>query len=297
MTKRTRLAKNLPIAAAAVAALAVGIGHVPRLRAQDPAAKPLAFEVVSIQKVELPPGQMVFQMRGSEPIQLRSQGNRFTLRRHTLSDLIIKAYDVQDYQIAGIPNWGKAGQDLYDIFAKSEGEEAPSSDQLQQMLQTMLADRFQLKLHRETRELPLYYLVVGKSGLKIKEVPPEPPPTPAPAGTPASVPAQALTRPREMTTFNSTDAPSKPRMITGKIGGLVRLIALFLDRPLIDKTGLTGTYEYPWQADEMQQEMRESGKPAPSVFPTVERLGLKLDAVKGPLPLLVIDHVEKPSAN
>lgn len=156
--------------------LAIGILTAPWLRAQEMSGKPRTFEVVSIQKVELPPGQMVFQFMDSDPAnrKLRSVGNRFTIRRHTLSDLIVKAYGVEDYQIAGLPNWGKAGQDLYDIFAKSEGDEAPSSDELQLMLQTMLADRFQLKLHRETRDLPLYYLVVAKNGLKIKEVPPDP---------------------------------------------------------------------------------------------------------------------------
>jgi len=178
--------------------------NVPWLRAQETSGKPLAIEVVSIQKVELPPGQMVFQFMDSDPAnrKLRSVGNRFTLRRHTLSDLSVKAYGVEDYQIAGLPNWGKVGQDLYDIFAKSEGEEAPGSDELQLMLQTMLADRFQLKLHRETRDLPLYYLVVGKNGLKIREVPPDS--TPAATDTAGALESSPRRKPSESESFENS---------------------------------------------------------------------------------------------
>lgn len=288
--------KKLLLAAAIAGPLVIWIVNASWLRAQEPPAKPLSFEVVSIKRVFLPPGQAVFQLRNSDPSKrkLTSVGNRFTLRTFTLNDLIVNAYDVEDYQIIGLPAWGKPNEEYYDVFAKSEGEAAPTSDQLRLMLQTLLADRFQLKVHRESRELPQYYLVTGKNGLKMKEIAGEtqPPAQPQPA-TQAARPTGA--RPVD-TAFSATGA-SEGRVITGGIGGLIRLISLYLDHPLIDKTGLTGTYEYTWESQALLEEMKESGRPAPSIFATVERLGLKLEARKGPMEVLVIDRAERPSEN
>jgi uncharacterized protein (TIGR03435 family) len=288
--------KKLLLAAAIAGSLAVGIVNAPWLRAQEPHTKPLAFEVVSIKRVILPPGQTIFQLRNSDPSKrnLTSVGNRFTLRRFTLNDLIVNAYDVEAYQILGLPAWGKPGEEIYDVIAKAEGEASPTSNQLRLMLQTLLADRFQLKLHRETRELPLYYLVTGKNGLKMKEIagetqPPAPPQPATKAGRSAAV------RPVD-STFGATGA-AEGRVIKGGIGGLIMLISLYLDHPLIDKTGLTGTYEYTWEQQALLDEIKESGRPAPSIFQTVERLGLKLEARKGPLEVLVIDRAERPSEN
>src|SRR5580698_6214100 len=106
------------------------------------------------------------------------------------------------------------------------------------MLQTMLADRFQLKVHRETRDMPVYYLVVGKKGLKMKV-----------AVSADAVPAkekqasQEAPAPVQVRPLGTT---ASGRVIQGGMGGFVMLVSMFLDRPVIDKTGLTGTYEYVW---------------------------------------------------
>ncbi len=93
-------------------------------------------------------------------------GNRFNEEFASLDDLIMDAYKVKRFQIAGLPSWGDTGQDVYDVEAKVEGDH-PTLDQARRMLQTLLADRFQLKLHHEQRELPVYALVPGKNGSKL----------------------------------------------------------------------------------------------------------------------------------
>jgi uncharacterized protein (TIGR03435 family) len=145
----------------------------------------------------------------------------------------------------------------------------------------MLADRFQLKVHRETRDLPLYYLVVGKNGLKMKSV------DPASAPPSRQAPDHAI---------KSVVTAPAGRVIQGGMGGFVQLISLFLDHPVIDRTALTGTYEYLWSSQDLLEELRE-GTPAPSIFQTVQQVGLKLEASKGPVDVLVVDHVDKPSEN
>ena len=282
----------LAAAGLAVAAgpLALGVVNVPWLRAQPPSDQPLAFEVVSIKKVVLPPGKAIFHFRGTDVASraLKPAGNRFAERMVTLSDLVIAAYDVDDYQISGLPNWALPNQDLYDLDARSEGEAAPTSDQLRLMLRTMLADRFQLKVHRETRDLPVYYLAVGKNGLKMKEVVPDDGPPAGEKQGSKDVPASVPVRP--------AGDPSAGRVIQGGIGGFLQLISIFLDHPVIDKTGLTGKYEYVWASQDLLEELRQ-GKPAPSIFATVQQFGLRLDATKGPVDVLFVDHAEKPSAN
>jgi uncharacterized protein (TIGR03435 family) len=180
-----------------------------------------AFEVVSVKRVVLPPGQMIFHFSDKATRKLQTTGNRLTLRRFTLSDLILWAYDLDDYQILGLPAWGKPGQELYDVDAKTEGDTSPPPDQLRLMLQTMLADRFQLKVHRESRELPLYYLVIGKNGLKMKEVVPDPAPgeTSAAGGRGAAAPMAS----RPATTYSKTTDGSDERVLKGGMSGLVRL--------------------------------------------------------------------------
>ncbi len=273
-----------------VVSVLTGLGFISAcwLHTQVRADKPLAFEVVSIKKATLPQGATgIFYFRNADPTQrsLKASGNRFNRRRATLNDLIVDAYDVNDYQILGLPKWGLPNNDLYDIDARSEGDAVPSSDQLREMLRTMLADRFQLKLHKETREFPVYFLAVGKGGVKLKEVPPE---------DPNKEKQQASGATRPVRSFDSTANPAP--VLRGKIGDIVQLASNFLDHPLIDKTGLTARYEFVWNEQELREEAR-SGKPAPSIFPMMRQFGLNLQATKAPINVVVIDKAEKPSQN
>ena len=94
-------------------------------------------------------------------------GNRFREVVVSLADLIMDAYKVRKYQIIGLPAWGDSGSDYYDLEAKVPGDATPTVDEARRMLQSLLADRFQLRIHHETRELPVYALVIGKKGIKL----------------------------------------------------------------------------------------------------------------------------------
>jgi uncharacterized protein (TIGR03435 family) len=218
------------------------------------AQTPLAFEAASIRSSS----GGVFSIPGGAHL-FRISGNRVVENAVTLTDLIADAYDVKPHQISGQLRAGE----FFDLAATTGGEGTPTPAQIRLMLQTLLADRFQLKLHRETRNLPIYELTIGKNGPKLKEVASDP------------------------------KAPSFDSM-----GLLDAFISNFLDRPLVDKTGLTGEhYQYNWDQTELFEELKQ-GKPVPSIFSAVQdQLGLKLEPKNALTDFLVVDHSEKPSAN
>jgi uncharacterized protein (TIGR03435 family) len=205
------------------------------------------------------------------------------------------AYSVRRYQISGLPDWGDSGHDVYDIAATIEGDRAPTPTQVRQMLQTLLADRFQLKLHKETRELPFFALVPAKSGLKLTLVP------------------QEDGKPLVLTCGGSGgEGPSVETVAFHRSWErMPELLSLNSDRPVIDKTGLKGLYctrdgQDPAMAvmSSLGNSSRGRGGPNPnaddpaSIFTVLEqKLGLRLEPQKGPLEILVIDHVARPTVN
>jgi len=222
-------------------------------------------------------------------------GSRVTVVDYMLSSLILEAYKVKLYQIAGAPDWMGGGSsfsdivarsrsaDSYDISAKAEGDAALTRDQARLILQAVLADRFQLKVHRETKDLPVYALVLGKNGPKLKESAPDAKPGAGYNSGPGGV---------RMTNWKTTT--------TQFAAGL----SLQADRPVVDKTGLTGFYDIAleWSRDDGQHSAlgvpRETDDAGPSLFTAVqEQLGLKLETARAPIEVLVIDHAEKPSEN
>ena len=244
-----------------------------------------AFEVASIKPHPIPPGQFFFRMAKlpGPPIP-QAVGNRFTLDVITLQELIMQAYGVMDYQILGMADWVKSPSgEHYDLAAKVEGEGTPTVDQLRAMLQNLLADRFQLKLHREKKELPVLALVVAKNPPKLRQL------SEAERAA-AEAPRPAGPRPTQ-----------NPSSMTATIDPmLIRLLANFVDRPIIDHTGLKGTYEFAnldWR--QLGQEHREDpvGGQASLFAALQEQLGLKLEPRKDLVDVVVIDHADKPSAN
>ncbi len=228
------------------------------VRSQAPAK--LEFEVASIK-----PSATV----GSFTIDF-PPGGRFSARNLTVAILLRTAYLVQDYQILGGPNWmNSAG---FDIEARaSAGTGEPPRDQVLKMIQALLAERFHLGLHGETRQLPVYNLVVGKTGSKLK-----------PAESNAA-PARTL-KMGELST-------QKMSMAT-----LANLLAFDLKRPVKDETGLHGEFAFTLEWTLGLGESDTGQLSRPSLFTAVqEQLGLKLEAAKGPVEILVIDHLEKPS--
>ena len=199
--------------------------------------------------------------------------------------LLKTAYQVEDFQILGAPGW--LDSDRFDIEAKAVGD--PPRSQVLLMLQSLLADRFKLALHRETRELPVYELMLAKSGPKFKEKPCVGQPGP-------DNPCGGFTG-------------SLRGMLVGRVvptRELAEALATLLNRSVLDKTGLTGNYDFDlnWTPDGAT--IRGPGDPdapppdpnGPSIFTAVqEQLGLELKSAKGPVEVLVIDHAEKPDAN
>lgn len=248
------------------------------LRAQSGA--PLAFEVASVKGHPIREG---FVRRAQSttlqcpPFHCGISGNRFSEEMASLADLIMDAYSVRRYQIASLPDWGDSGHDVYDIAAKVEGDRPPSPDQVRRMLQTLLADRFQLKLHHETKDLPFFALVVAKHGPKLKSC--------------------GVEGASEMDTFHR----SWERM--------AEILSMSADRPVVDKTGLQGTFCTRDGQDPAMVVLEElgvgsrgvkAGKEASgsSIFTALEeKLGLKLEPQKGPVEVLVIDWVARPSVN
>ncbi len=240
-----------------------------------------AFEIVSVKRHEMPAGQVVFRFATAPGgRRLEVKGNRFTEGIATVQDLLIDAYGVKDYQIFGLPDWAKSpAGEHFDIDARVADDSAPASAQLQLMLQALLADRFQLKLHRETRQLPVYALVIGEKGSKLREVSEE----------------EVKAQPR-YTTMPTT----RPPRIMSTITSFMNLLTLYVDRPVVDRTGLTGSYEFAnldWP--QFAQEKRTDPLSAQaSVLEAVQdQLGLKLEPRKDSTEVLVLDHVERPSAN
>jgi uncharacterized protein (TIGR03435 family) len=220
-------------------------------------------------------------------------GNRFTEETASLMDLSGDAYGVRRFHIFGLPDWGDSGHDVYDIDARIAGGRTPALEEARVMLQTLLADRFHLKLHRETKDLPIYALVVPKNGSKL---------------TPSKDGCKIL--------GVGGDALVKDALAVQKWAGVEQALSRFADRPIIDKTGFDATYyctsdgQYPF---EMLRDLPTGGgargdfQPAstspddstgPSIFTLVrDKWGLKLEPQKAPLDVLVIDHVERPTDN
>jgi uncharacterized protein (TIGR03435 family) len=219
----------------------------------QPATARPAFEVASV-KPSAP---------GSSGGGITPGPDGLTARNVTLLFCIRIAYDVQEYQVSG-PGW--LNNDQYDIAAKTG---APvSQDQLRLMLQTLLADRFRLVLHHETRPRTVFTLVVGKDGTKLHEATGE-----GGGGTTADIGHLAFKG--------------------ASMSALARRLSQQLHEPVSDMTGLKGLYDFTldWQQDD--------NVPGTSLFTAVqEQLGLKLEAKKTQIEVLIIDHAEKiPIAN
>jgi uncharacterized protein (TIGR03435 family) len=225
-----------------------------------------------------------------------------------LNMLIMRAYGVHMFQIAGGPPWAES--DRYAIDATAPGN--PGHDQIFLMLQSLLEERFQLKIHREKRELPVFDLVIARSGPKLPATKDghctDADPIPEPYGQRMAPPGTVPLPPARCGGLNVMLAGQGPRMYGGKIptSEIARMLMVLLDRIVVDKTALTGLYDV--QLDFMADENTPHLPPpppgtntdgmSPQIFAALlEQLGLRLEAAKGPVDVLVIDHVERPSAN
>lgn len=223
-------------------------------------------------------------------------GDRYDLKCVKVRYLIQSAYGVRDFQVRGGPKW--IGSTQYDIAVKmaspagaeksigelTDSERRTKGNQLKAMLQTLLAARFQLKVHRETKQSPVLLLNVMKGGSRIKE--------------------------------QSGDISGGLNVGTGFLAGertgisfLVQALSQITGRPVVDQTGMTGKYnfELKWTPDQsapnnvMGELVQSAGAPDPDRPPLFaalqEQLGLRLSSGRGPVEMVVVDRVEQPAAN
>ena len=237
-------------------------------------AQPLKFEVASIR---LHTGLLI--MSGG----INISGSRVDIPASSLSALIASAYDLKPYQLEGGTEWMRS--DLYDISAEAPAGTVPTEQQAKQMLQKLLAERFQVKLHPETREKAVYALTVGKSGPKLKENPAGP----------------------GIAKFNRKGRDVEIVFMGTPIDSLIAQLPRMpgVDRPVLDVTGLRGKYDFTFSLTDVQLGMKveQNGIPAAdsesaSVFTALQdQLGLRLEPRKAPIPVFVIDRAERPSEN
>jgi len=301
VAQKMNLGRKLLLGAVGLAAVAMpivlGLAHTAQLLAQshaeDAAASLPKFEVATVKPTKEDEGRMMFRFL-PDGVQIAGMPAQQLLRT---------AFGVQEDRLLGVPSWAKS--DRYDIDAKVDASDAPkleglTPEQRQAMMLPLLTDRFNLKYHHETRELPVYVLTIAKGGSKLKESKPED--TPANGGPP-----------RRMMWMGNGTFEAKG----GTIQGLMQALSQLLGRTIIDKTGLSGNYDFSlkWTPDmgggPMTPMMREpvGGPPGsesapppdaggPSLFTALqEQLGLKLESQKGPVDVIAIDHIEQPSPN
>ena len=240
-------------------------------------------------------------------IGIRIDGAQVRCTGLTLRDYIARAYNMEIYQISG-PEWVTTLK--FDISGKVPDD--VKSPDIPAMLRSLLADRFHLSAHKESKEFPVYALIVGKGGTKLTESQPDP----------ASDTAQALNVAAEGSAQGTTVrfgngsyvAIEGDKLDAHKVqmSSFANVLGRFVDRPTVDMTGLKGTYDFavPVTSDDFLAMMVRAGVnagvtlppmalslldkgPAESLFNGIEKLGLKLDPRKAPLEILVVDRMDK----
>ena len=247
----------------------------PPPKAMAPDANP-SFEVATIKPNEGAGGGKGF----------RISGRTFNSLHTSLSDLIMFAYDVHSKQIVNGPEW--IDKDKYDVTFVPDTEGAPSNRQWKTILQKVLADRFQLTFHHDKRELSVYVLTVAKGGPKNLTKSDS-------TGDGFSVPLRPVPGGFSMPIHNAMMSDFTGFALQGAV----------LDRPVLDQTGIVGRYDFTLTWAPLGTEFggalpppQSTDNPPPGLFTAIqEQLGLKLDAVKAPADVMVIDKAEKPSAN
>jgi bla regulator protein blaR1 len=243
------------------------------LKPMAPNADP-TFEVATIKPSN--PGQQgkLFTVRGREVLTINT----------TVADLVTFAYGVHARQIVRGPGWLET--DRFDITGQPDIEGVPNQAQLRKLVQKLLTDRFKLTFHREKQDLSIYALVVGPKGPTLTKS----------SGDPNGLPSLVFRGLGSLPSVNATMADLASVMQTA-----------VLDRPVVDRTGLAGRYDFTltWTPDETQFASMGVKVPpppadaaAPSLFTAIqEQLGLKFEPSRAPVDVMVIDSIDRPSPN
>jgi uncharacterized protein (TIGR03435 family) len=230
------------------------------------------FEVASVKST--PPETRIVGDLGTYP------GGRIKAVNCTLEHLLSEAFDVRPFQISGGPNWLRTGgfdidarpsADSRSIRSNPSNHKLPMNDEQRLMLQALLRERFQLKYHREEREGTVYFLTRTNKRLKLESA-------------------------KDKDAYPWAGPPLEGAFGEGGVAGsnitmaqLAARLSSALGRPVIDRTGLTGAYDF---KSEYAADDRTT-----SILMSIQGLGLKLESGKGPVPTIVIDHAERPLGN
>jgi len=293
------------------------------LPGQTPAAAPV-FDVASVKPSEPITPAMV--QAGKIHAGMKIDGSRVDIGNFSLLQLITKAYDVKTYQVQG-PSWMTPTAQRFDIVANLPS--GATKDQVPQMLQALLAERFKLVVHRDTKEQKVYALVVARSGIKMKETEQPPPSGDGAAPNPAVTGSSSVTinQSKGGAAEVSDGAGMRQKMIPSSDGKLIRFeitkasmplladgLTPLVDRPIVDMTELKGNYDLAFEVSrqELLNAARAAGANVPasapdasaspadaasdptgSIFTALQTLGLKLEPRKASLVMIVVDKAEK----
>jgi len=289
--------RKLQLAAAALITVAgplvVGMMNAPSfLRAQS---SPPAFEVASVKPHN--PGDRRLGLPQFMP------GGRVTGVGVPLQILITLAYNLpyQGTQLSGGPDWIRSPEGTYDIEAKADEADLKGlsakerGDKMRLMLQTLLAQRFKLIIRRDTKEQPVYALTVGKNGPRLQQ---------------SKIDEKDCDDPANHCHQGGAGKGRGIHVRAFDMAELVISVSNFTDRPLIDRTGLTGLYDIdtegwvpmrprplPPGAEPTPESVALSDPTRPTLFMIFEKLGLKMESSKAPVDMFVIEHVERPTEN
>jgi uncharacterized protein (TIGR03435 family) len=261
------------------------------LMAQEPpgGGQNLSFEVASIKP-----------NNSGRPFTLTNlRGGTYTSTSVTLQTLIAIAYNRRQPQLVGGPGW--IATDRYDVIATAPAGTAPTLESVRPMLRALLEDRFALATHSETRDLPVYHLVLARSdralGPRLVKAEMDCRSGRGSTMTPEQVRAlgAALLGPLPERAQPCTTRSAQGRMLMGNglFENFFSSLQSAVDRPIIDQTGLAGQYNV-----DLEWAAQPDDPSKPSIFTALqEQLGLKLESARGPVDVLVIDRAEKPTPN
>jgi uncharacterized protein (TIGR03435 family) len=259
-----------------VAAAVMACAMAGTVWAQDGAGSKKA----TIMALDADPGWEVATVRPSDPDDKNQsfdvRGRHIVIENQPVEMMLLVGYGVQKSQIVGAPEWVRTERFTVDGVPDTDGQ--PNVRQIQSLIRKLLEERFGMKVHHEQRETPVYALTVAKGGTKM---------TPS-TGDPNGLPSENGRGGGHIRNFHFTNT-SMP--------DLALFLLVEVDRPVVDHTGVQGRYDFPLKFSRDEISTPDADAP-PRIFTAIqEQVGLKLEPVKAPADVVVIDKIERPSAN
>lgn len=259
--------------------LALACGVCTRAAAQDPPTTP---EAPKPMPADADPSYEVATIKPNNPdnknLGLELHGGHLGIENMTIDSMLNLAYAVHPKQIIDSPAWFTSAH--YDIEGVLDTDGQPNLKQIQGIMQKLLADRFQLKFHRETRELSVYAITVTKGGPKL---------------------TKSQGDPKALGVENDRVRAGQDTMTVTNLSmaEFALILQFYTERPVVDQTGLAGKWDFKWTWTSDESRLPpDATNAAPGLFTAIqEQLGLKLEAKRAPADVFVVDHVERPSSN